>query len=564
MGRNRILIYKIDITYNLNITYLNSMQKFTLTKDQEHIFQKVKEFLQDDENPAITIKGSAGTGKTTLTKYIVDYIKDNGNMEIVALAPTHKARRVLSKKLNTNRIIEIPSLTIASILGKMKEHTYIGVHKYTNGNVKKMETYDCFILDEVSMVSDKDLDEIIEYICSNDKKLILIGDDCQISSPSQLVIQSKDSMTCYKSDSTAFDIVNMYELHEIVRQCSNSPIISIATYLRDNLLEDLELNDILHNLGVLNLSKEEVCISFKDLYEEFKKDYQSGLDTRIIAYTNSSVKSHNQYIRKILGYNSNLVLGDILTGYSNVGFPTPVIENGTDYIVKNIYDTQYHNIKKFSNLVGKIVDLVDLDKTHTSKNLFFINIQHSNNKLFMDELVYFAEKVNQRYSKKEDYKKYCFLKNNTIFLENVYKYEGKVMTVKIFYELHPLLFSKVSDVINVERKSIIQSELTKKLSQQYGEIVEARLIDNKPFADTELFADQYMVVEKDIYYGYSITAHKSQGSTYNNVYVDEHDFKKIKNRWNYKLRMIEDRTKEKNQLKYVSYTRASKKLKIII
>ena len=98
----------------------------------------------------------------------------------------------------------------------------------------------------------------------------------------------------------------------------------------------------------------------------------------------------------------------------------------------------------------------------------------------------------------------------------------------------------------------------------YGEIIEGRLIDNKPFADGEVFADQYMVVEKDIYYGYALTAHKSQGSTYDSVYVDEHDFKKISNKWNYKFRAVEQRFKERNQLKYVSYTRAATKLRVVV
>ena len=77
------------------------------------------------------------------------------------------------------------------------------------------------------------------------------------------------------------------------------------------------------------------------------------------------------------------------------------------------------------------------------------------------------------------------------------------------------------------------------------------------------FADQYMVCEKDVYYGYA-TAHKSQGSTYENVFVDNADFNKITNRWNYRFRMIENRFRERNQLLYVAYTRASKKLKIVV
>jgi hypothetical protein len=533
---------------------------FELTKDQSNAFERTKDLFSDDENPALVIAGSAGVGKTALTKYIVDHVLDTQRLSIVAVAPTHKARRVLSRKLNKDRFLEIPSLTVASILGKLREHTYIGSHKYSNGSKQKMDQFGCFILDEVSMVPDKDLEEIIDYICENDKKLILIGDNCQIPAPSQQLIK-RDSV-CYKPDSFAFEIQNLCELRTIVRQAIGSPIIQIATYLRDNLLEDLELSDVLHGCGVCAT---DICVSHDELYQMYLADFKKGIDVRIIAYTNAAVRSHNEHIRKELGYIDPLIVGDLLTGYDNVGWPVPLIENGTDYKVENIRTTSRFQIDRFCGLVGDLVDIVDVDDpTHVSRELFFIDIQHSANSRFMLELVCRAEKVNQRYSKKTDYKKYCALKNRAIFLEDVYKYSNKVLTETSLKQLHPLLFTKVAEVIDTQHSSIALSELTDKLEEQYGDIVEGRLIDNKPFADAEVFADQYMVVEKDIYYGYAVTSHKSQGSTYGNVYVDENDFKKISNKWNYRLHAVENRCKERNQLKYVAYTRASENLKIVV
>lgn len=500
------------------------------------------------------------THNTSLTKYIVDYIMDTHNMTTVAVAPTHKARRVLSKKLNQDRFLQVPSLTVASILGKMREHSYIGTHKYTNGSKQKMDRYQCFILDEVSMVSDSDLEEIIEYICVNDKKLILIGDDCQIPAPNQQLVC--EGNICYKPDSEAFNIENLHILRQIVRQAADSPIIRIATYLRDNLMEEQDLADILHGCG---MSKKDVCISHDILYPMFQEDLKAGLDTRVIAYTNAAVRSHNQQIRRDLGYKDDLVIGELLTGYDNLGWPVPLIENGTDYKVACIRPVTCYQIADFYGLVGNVVDLVDIDdSTHVSRGLFFINIQHSANLRFMNELVYRAERVNQKFSTKNDYKAYCALKNRAVFLEDVYKYNGQIMTEINLRQLHPLLFTKVSEVINVEKNTIAISELTKKIEEQYGEIVEGRLSDNKAFSDAEVFADQYVMVEKDIYYGYSVTSHKAQGSTYDTVYVDENDFSKISNKWNYKLRAVEQRHKERNQLKYVAYTRASKQLKIVI
>lgn len=533
---------------------------FTLTKDQETAFNRVKNFLVDVENPAIVIMGSAGTGKTTLTKFIADYIMDNTAMAIIAVAPTHKARRVLSKKLNIGRFMCIPTITVASLLGKMREHTYIGSHKYSSGSTEKMSDYNCFILDEVSMVADSDLNEIIDYVCLADKKLILIGDNCQIPAPSQKVVRKEGENFCYKLDSEAFDIENICVLNEIVRQTHDSPIIKLATFIRDNLYVDQDMKDIIHGSQVGNL-----CITHDELYHKFCDDMNSGLDTRVIAYTNASVRTHNENIRHQLGFDKTIRVGELLTGYANVGYPTPIIENGTDYRVTSIRKTNMHRISSFSGLVGHIIDLVDIDDSnHISRGLFFIDIQHSANTEFMKRLLTLANMVNKRHSTKMDYKNYCNLKNTAVFLDDVYYYFGKIMTECNLKKAHPLLFTKVNDVINTKTKGIVQSELTRKLEDQYGEIIEGRLVDNKPFGDSESFADQYMIIEKDIYYGYSITAHKSQGSTYDSVYVDENDFHKITDKWNYKLGAVEHRHKERNQLKYVAYTRASKKLGIVV
>ena len=230
-----------------------------------------------------------------------------------------------------------------------------------------------------------------------------------------------------------------------------------------------------------------------------------------------------------MNYTEPLTVNEILTGYSNVGWSTVVIENGTDYRISSVRKTSFFNINGYTGLVGYICDLIDIeDKNHISPGLFFIDIQHSSNVRFMQELISRSEKVNKRYSTKNDYKNYCNMKNRAIFLEDVYKYEGCIMTESVLRKTHPLLFTKVSEVLNMDTFTIHESELTKKIFNKYGDIIQDRINDNKIYVDSEIFTDKYMIVEKDIYYGYAITAHKSQGSTYENVYVDENDFKNIK------------------------------------
>jgi exodeoxyribonuclease-5 len=54
------------------------------------------------------------------------------------------------------------------------------------------------------------------------------------------------------------------------------------------------------------------------------------------------------------------------------------------------------------------------------------------------------------------------------------------------------------------------------------------------------------IIVKDLDYGYAITGHKSQGSTYEHVLVLENDID------------LNPMIKEKNQIKYVALTRPSK------
>jgi hypothetical protein len=146
-------------------------------------------------------------------------------------------------------------------------------------------------------------------------------------------------------------------------------------------------------------------------------------------------------------------------------------------------------------------------------------------------------------------------------MEDVYKYDTEIYTESMFRNKHPLLFTRLDEVLC--NRKIISSNLFNKIDELYPEMIQDRIIDNKNISDSETFADKYKVVEKDLYYGYAITAHKSQGSTYNNVMVDENDFNKIQNRMNYKYNKLENRIREKNQLRYVAYTRAKNNLYVL-
>jgi ATP-dependent exoDNAse (exonuclease V) alpha subunit len=497
------------------------------------------------------LKGSAGVGKTTITKNICNYYINMGR-SICAIAPTHKSKRVISNVLNYNKILPIIVFTVASLLGKIKEHSYVGSKSFSKANDKKFQTYSIFILDEVSMVSNKDLKFIINYINKYNKKLIIIGDEYQIPCPSAEYIVLTDVIE--KENSFIFNdkTITSFELTKIVRQCENSPILKLAYYVRDHINHDFDMMDTNYEYII---EKDDIYIKFVELLK------LNPFTSKIIAYTNQSVRNHNIEIRNCLQYENIYEINDILTGYNNLGWPELIIENGLDYVISKVIKINNHTIDNYINLSGYLLNLNIINTEIIISDLFFININDDNNTLFINELIKRGEQINKPNSTKADFIKYNNMKNKVIFMENIYKFNGEIYTETDFKEKHALLTTKVTDVI--KEYNIIKSKLTEKINSSYENIIDKRLNDNKNISDSETLADQYQVIEKDIYYGYAITSHKSQGSTYDNVIVDDCDFQKMQNRFNYKYNKMESRIKEKNQLRYVAFTRARKNLYVL-
>lgn len=512
-----------------------------LTKDQ----QKAKDCIIDTfkTSNVFLLTGSAGVGKTFLTKNLSQHYCDAG---ICAIAPTHKAKRVIYSMLNEKTILPIHAFTVASILGKMKEHSYIGTKSYTRANNKKFEMYHVFILDEVSMIAEKDLRFIINYINKTNKKLLIIGDPCQIPCPSAGYVIKDELLEKENSFVFTDPTIPNFNLTEIVRQAKDSPIIQLATFIRENIEEEVDVNNY-HNI-----------ISYEEAYPLYVKYYNINPSCKMIAYTNQAVRTHNIEIRKAFNYLEKFVVGDLLTGYNNLGHPQLIIENGMDYTIFSVQPTKSHRIDSYERLSGH---LITLKSTVISSNLFFINVNDENNNDFMNELIKRGEKINSAHSSKIDYMKYSNMKNRVIFMEDIYKYQNVIYSESEFKEKHSLLFTKITEVI--KDRQVLETLISEKINNLYEDIIYKRLLDDKIIADSETLADCYKVIEKDIYYGYAITCHKSQASTYERAIVDDPDIDKIRDRFNYKYNCLEKRTREKNQLRYVAYTRPKYELAII-
>ena len=525
-----------------------------LTPDQQEALINILEFIkrpiEEYKDCSVILYAAAGCGKTFLTRRIVDKLR--GWCNIAGVAPTHKSRKVLDKFLNKNSFNAIKTMTVASLLCKLRSHSYIGTKFYNESGSSKILLFNLFIVDEASMINDDDIKKIIYYAFEHKRKVLFVGDKYQIPSPNQHYFCENN--LAYKADSIVFNIPG-FELTTNVRQKEGNPIVPIYWELRNAISEKREPeiirnNDFTNGIGVkFYIEKDEWYAQMAESFINLKTDLHN---TRIIAYTNDAVKNHNQTIRNLYKRGFHPEVGELLMGYNNLGFPNPYISNGQDYYIIKIATTNNFKILHFNDLTGLIIKTKETDSNITA-DLFFPDIGDSNNQNILQELVKRAEKVNSKYSSKTDYKKYCDIRNKLVFMENIYKFNNEIIGESQFRCNNPLLFKNVNEVIH--EKTILNNKLSQDIGEKYGNILLERINDNKALSDVEKLCDQFCIIEKDIDYGYSVTAHKSQGSTYHTVFIDEADFDKLKDHYNFNLNCDVKTCKEKTQLKYVAYTR---------
>jgi len=564
---------------------------FVLTPGQDSALKYISDWLSltiDKSDPITylcTLCGNAGTGKTTLTKLIVKKARRQGN-QVLCCAPTHKAKKVLSNIINTCAVIRIPMATVAGLLGKQRKHGYIGTNNYGKEVSDKLAMYDLIIVDEISMVSTTDYKDIITLAKTYGKKVLMIGDDAQIPNPGQGMVKKvdEDGVTyLQKATNPAFKLGNIQRLTQITRNKSENPLLDIYDSVRSNMGKGYMLADLakpkLNNIVVSD--GQSLGYTITDDVEMFNKimtmecslEYFRSGQNKIVTYTNHSVALYNKHVRKALGYKEKLVVGDVLMGYENVGPNNDlIIENGQEYKIAKIITTEQHAIvangKSYEQLYGYLLHLEQLNTTNMPPVVVFTpELEDDSNYEIIMDLVELANKVNRRGSTKQDFIKYIGLKSQMVFFEPVYHYKGKNFTELEFKQAHPMLSGSTDDYIQEKSASssrhILPGELTDKLCSMYPDILTKRAHDNKEITGSENLLDMYQVIGKDIDYGYSITSHKSQASTYATVYIDENSFNVLKNSWSVKYNCRISRMLERDQLKYVAISRARFKVHIL-
>lgn len=176
----------------------------TLTEEQSQAVNMIDDWMKDPDLEEFRLGGYAGTGKTTVIRYILDQLRREYGIKVCAF--TGKAVNVLQRK-------KIRAQTMHSLMYN------VDVDKKTNAVTFRKKSFlddepDLIIVDEASMISS----ELYTHLRSFRKKLLFVGDPGQL----EPVGDNPDLMR-------ATDFV----LSKIHRQAEKSPIVRLATKVRE-------------------------------------------------------------------------------------------------------------------------------------------------------------------------------------------------------------------------------------------------------------------------------------------------------------------------------------------
>ena len=245
------------------------------------------------------IAGFAGTGKSTLVKFIIDAL-DVDQDKVAYATYTGKAAEVLRKKGNPN------AMTLHKLL-------YDSIPRQGGGFIripKKMLEYKIIVVDEVSMVPKSMIDMLLKHKVY----VIFLGDPFQLPQ-----IDKKETHTLLDKPHIFLD--------QVMRQAAESEIIQLTMKIRNG-----EQIDFMNGKEVIIAPKTSLVTGHLTWADQ------------IICATNASRISLNNQMREILGYSGlpqdgerMICLRNYWEDFSEDGSSSLV--NGMTGIIKNPFES---------------------------------------------------------------------------------------------------------------------------------------------------------------------------------------------------------------------------------
>ena len=280
------------------------------TPEQEHALDVFSWFMTDrEEHVVMILRGSAGTGKTTLAGAIVRSMVAL-KQKLILLAPTGRAAKVLSLHSGHD------AYTIHRRIYRQKSAGSLSAFTL-NDNLNRDTLY---VVDEASMIANQGygesafgsgclLDDLMQFVYNGQNcRMLLIGDKAQLppvgedESPALMAeVLRAYGMKVYECD-----------LNQVLRQSEDSGILWNATMIRQMVTHD-EMTQLpkIQFEGFADIQ----VVPGDELIESLASSYSRvGLDeTIVVTRSNKRANIYNQGIRNtVLDREEELCRGDQL------------------------------------------------------------------------------------------------------------------------------------------------------------------------------------------------------------------------------------------------------------
>ena len=445
------------------------------TPEQEQAIELFAQFMTDrDEQVVMILRGSAGTGKTTLAGAIVRALAAL-KQKLILLAPTGRAAKVFSLYAGH------PAYTIHRRIYRQKTAGDLSAFNL-NSNLNR-DTL--FIIDEASMISNLGfgesafgsgclLDDLMEFVYSGQNcRMLLIGDKAQLppvgeeESPALMAdVLRGYGMTVYECD-----------LNQVLRQSEASGILWNATRIRGEWSEVRGERMVLPQIRVDGFPDIQV-VPGDELIESLSSSYSRvGMDeTMVITRSNKRANIYNQGIRNtVLDREDELCRGDLLM------------------IVKNNY---------FWEMRNEELEMRNDDNTKSGVGSMQGN-QHSSSLISHSSFIANGDRAVVRRVRN---------------IHELYGFRFAEVTMTFpDYDDYELTATVLLDTLTSEAPALTR--------EQQEQLFNAVMED---YADIPLKADRIAKLKTDRYFNalqvkfaYAVTCHKAQGGQWAHIYLDQ-------------------------------------------
>jgi hypothetical protein len=243
----------------------------------------------------LRVEGAGGTGKTFTVAMAAKYLLDiNPEINICVSTVTHQALANIKGKIEPEVATKLTFCTVASLLSKFMFSPALGTMALSGGNAGRASSFDLIIIDESSMVSERDANLLLKSTA----KIIEMGDYAQLPP----VMAKANKFKEFPGTKTI----------RLVEQMRNGgEIYKISTMCREHIVfpKQSKGNVLVHSTQ-------------DDLLREFikkVKTLQNPTEAIFLAFTNARVNEVAALVHSELYGEDSYVVGQWLRLEQNIG-----------------------------------------------------------------------------------------------------------------------------------------------------------------------------------------------------------------------------------------------------